>query len=618
MGESVLFLIALFAPLLSAIFAGIFSHSRRMNFIGVVCSALIASSMLSSFVLLSMIGVGGEMEIYLKDFIAVGGLEVEFGFLIDEVSAVMMCVVGAVASVVHIYSISYMHEDTGFNRFFSYLGLFVFSMLILVMSDNFIGLFIGWEGVGLCSWLLIGFWYKKSSASLAANEAFIMNRIADLAMLIGIFLIYNEFGSVRYKDVFYYVGDSDIFTIFMIAACLFVGAMGKSAQFPFHTWLADAMEGPTPVSALIHAATMVTAGVYLVIRANDIFALVPEIGIFIAYLGAFVAVFAASMAVVNRDLKKIIAYSTLSQLGYMFVAAGLGAYWIALFHLATHAFFKSLLFLCAGNVMHAMNGELDIKKMGGLYKNMKITAIFMVIGSVALAGFYPFAGFFSKDKILEVAFNEGNFAIYTMLLLGAAMTAFYSFRLIMLVFFGESKFTHHPHEADKTTLIALAPLVAMSVAAGFMEHWFEAGATMVLPEYLFEIPIEVRNLMVVFTLAIVALSTAFAIYAYKKQIFKDKIREYKIYKILINQYYIPQIYEKIFIKNYERTANLCKRLDNAVIDKSVDMTAKGIYGFAKFANSMQSGDLSVMLRLMILGFAILLALAFLLTKVLNA
>ncbi|QKF91895.1 NADH:quinone oxidoreductase I, membrane subunit L [Campylobacter sp. CCUG 57310] len=605
-----LFAVALFAPLFASILASAFSHTARSAFVGIACSFLIVASALASIALLTLVSVAGAIEVYLMDFIIAGGFESDFSFMLDDVSVIMMCVVGVVASVVHIYSISYMANDSGFNRYFSYLGLFVFSMLVLVSSDNFIGLFIGWEGVGLCSWLLIGFWYKKPRASWAANEAFIMNRIADLGMLVAIFLIYREFASVRYVDVFRMVPNSDGALLALIASFLFIGAMGKSAQFPFHTWLADAMEGPTPVSALIHAATMVTAGVYLVIRANSIFGAVPEISNFIAYLGVFVAVFAASMAVVNNDLKKIIAYSTLSQLGYMFVAAGLGAYWVALFHLATHAFFKSLLFLCAGNVMHAMNDELDIKKMGGLYKFMKITAVFMIIGSVALAGFYPFAGFFSKDKILEAAFSSDKFIIYALLLAGAVMTAFYSFRLIMLVFFGKAKFEHEPHEASRPALISLMPLVILALFAGFFEHKFELLTENILPKFEFDIPSGTSLIMIFTTLALVLISTIFAIFAYKKEIFKSSLDELKIYKLLKNEYFIPQIYRRVFINGYFNLAKICKKLDEAVIDKSVDLVAVAIYKFANFSNSMQSGNLSLMLRLMVIGFVILLTLAF--------
>ncbi|MBD3768463.1 MAG: NADH-quinone oxidoreductase subunit L, partial [Gammaproteobacteria bacterium] len=364
-------------------------------------------------------------HVKLMDWIVAGDLNIPFGFIVDQVSVTMMFVVTLVSTVVHVYSIGYMDHDKSFNRFFSYLSAFVFSMLVLVMSDNFAGLFIGWEGVGVCSWLLIGFWYHKAdvtrdinpsiSPSWAANEAFIMNRIADLGMLVGLFIIYWNVGSLQYDVVFDAIPNMTQIVITTAAIALFIGAMGKSAQFPLHTWLTDAMEGPTPVSALIHAATMVTAGVFLVIRANPIFAVTPDVSYFIAALGTFVAFFAASMALVNRDLKRIIAFSTLSQLGYMFAAAGLGAYWIALFHLGAHAFFKALLFLGAGNVMHAMHDELDIFKMGGLKKAMRGTYLYMGLASLALAGIPPLAGFFSKDAIIETAFNEGSLILWAML-----------------------------------------------------------------------------------------------------------------------------------------------------------------------------------------------------------
>ena len=368
--------IALFAPLVSSLFSALFTATPKKTFTGIVASLLIFSAFVSSFILLTHILGGGEpIHVEMMTWMATGDLYIPFGFVVDEISVTMMMVVTLVSTVVHIYSIGYMDHDKGFNRFFSYLSAFVFSMMILVMSDNYAGLFIGWEGVGLCSWLLIGFWFHKESATWAANEAFIMNRIADLGMLVGLFLIYWNTGTLQYDGAFEAFQSLDVATLTWIGIFLFIGAMGKSAQFPLHTWLADAMEGPTPVSALIHAATMVTAGVYLVVRSNELYSLIPNVSLFIASLGAFVALFAASMALVNRDMKRVIAYSTLSQLGYMFAAAGLGAYWVALFHLMAHAFFKALLFLGAGNVMHAMHDELDPFKMGGLYKKMKWTAI---------------------------------------------------------------------------------------------------------------------------------------------------------------------------------------------------------------------------------------------------
>jgi len=611
-GQYYYIILSLFGPLLSSIIAGIFATQKKSFAIGVICSALIILSTISSFALLEYIYIGNlQIRIFFTEFIKTGNLSVDYGILIDSVSAIMMVTVGIVSSVVHVYSIGYMEKDKGFNKFFSYLGLFVFSMLVLVMSDNFVGLFIGWEGVGLCSWLLIGFWYDKHNYAWCANEAFIMNRIADLGLLLAMFLIFWQCGSLRYDIVFNEVANLDYFILSVIGILLFIGAMGKSAQFPFHTWLADAMAGPTPVSALIHAATMVTAGVYLVIRSNEIFSQITEVSHFIVYLGAFVAVFAASMALVHNDLKKIIAYSTLSQLGYMFVAAGFGAYWIALFHLMTHAFFKSLLFLGAGNIMHATNDELNIQKMGGLYKFLKPTAVLMIIASLALAGFYPLSGFFSKDKILEVAFNENSFFIWFVLLCGAILTAFYSFRLIMLVFFGEERNHYHAHEAKGFMLRSMGLLAALSICAGFFEHKFESFAGEILPKYDFILNHSVAILLIFITTLCVALSTIFAIFAYKKGIFKESIKEKTIYKILSNQYYIPQIYEKFITKNYFKFSEFCAKMDANFIDKSVDLIAKYILKSGGVANrTMQSGELSLMLRYMVCGFVILLVLAF--------
>ena len=438
-----------------------------------------------------------------------------------------------------------------------------------------------------------------------------MNRVADLAMLVGIFYIFYSFGSLKFSEVFNARSDLSGLNLGVIATLLFIGAMGKSAQFPFHTWLANAMEGPTPVSALIHAATMVTAGVYLVIRANFIFANVPEVSHFIACLGAFVAIFAASIALVHNDLKKIVAYSTLSQLGYMFVAAGLGAYKIALFHLVTHAFFKSLLFLCAGNVMHAMNDELNIKKMGGLYKFMKPTALLSIIASCALAGFYPFAGFFSKDKILEVAFSQSQ-SLWLVLLFGAVLTAFYSFRLVMLVFFARPKSDTHAHEAKNYMLVGMSVLGVLSVISGFFWSNFSEFLSNSLGDFKLNLSHSSEIFLLVLTLTLVLASAGFAVFAYKKEIFKESICESKIYKILQNAYFIPKFYEKFFINGYAFISKICKKFDEMIVDRSVDFVALLVTKFAYLANKMQSGDLSVMLRFMVAGFALLLSFIFLL------
>ncbi|MDD2651461.1 MAG: NADH-quinone oxidoreductase subunit L [Sulfurimonas sp.] len=611
---------ALFAPLAGSLFAALFGASKKTKIAGIVPSALLGLSLLSSTVLLILVFMTGRtIHVEMMTWMAAGDLYIPFGFVVDQVSVVMMMVVTLVSTVVHVYAIGYMDHDKGFNRFFSYLSAFVFSMLILVMSDNFAGLFIGWEGVGLCSWLLIGFWYHKESASWAANEAFIMNRIADLGMLIGIFLVYWNTGTLQYKEAFAAMPSLDTAILTWMGIFLFIGAMGKSAQFPLHTWLADAMEGPTPVSALIHAATMVTAGVYLVVRANPLYSLIPHVGLFIASLGAFVALFAASMALVNRDMKRVIAYSTLSQLGYMFAAAGLGAYWVALFHLMAHAFFKALLFLGAGNVMHAMHDELDPFKMGGLSKVMKGTFVMMTIASVALAGIFPLAGFFSKDLILEVAFVEHHFIIYTVLLLTAGLTAFYSFRLVALIFHGEDRYKHfgiHPHEAYKFMLVAMSPLLVLAVIAGAFKMGYFGMVTELLPATEYHVHSAATYwIMTIGTQLFVMGAIA---YAYKKYTSKDikvpdgtsKMENSFGYKLLINQYYIPYFYENYIVKAYRELSEVFwTKIDQKVVDATVDGIANIFYQTGEKTRVMQSGNLSTMLKWMVAGTVALLSLA---------
>ncbi len=610
--------IALFAPLVGSLFAALFGATPKTLWTGVVTSGLLFASFVASTILLVHILSGGEpIHVEMMTWMATGDLYIPYGFIVDQVSVTMMMVVTVVSTIVHVYSIGYMDHDKSFNRFFAWLSAFVFSMMVLVMSDNFAGLFIGWEGVGLCSWALIGFWYERESATWAANEAFIMNRIADLAMLIGIFLVYWNVGSLQYDKFFAEVPYLDNSVLVMMGIFLFIGAMGKSAQFPLHTWLADAMEGPTPVSALIHAATMVTAGVYLVVRANPLYDMIPEVGYFIACLGAFVAMFAASMALVNRDMKRIIAYSTLSQLGYMFVAAGLGAYWVALFHLMAHAFFKALLFLGAGNVMHAMSDELDPFKMGGLRKTMKGTFIMMTLASVALAGIFPLAGFFSKDLILEVAFVEHHYFLYTVLLVTAMLTAFYSFRLVALIFHGEERykvFGFHPHEAYKYMLIAMSPLAILAVIAGFVFKgaYFDM-VTQVLPatEYHVHSPV-VFWIMVIGTQLLVGAAIAYAYkkYADNKDGFDPKVEKGFAYQVLFNQYYIPKFYDDFISKPYMELSRIAwKQIDLKVVDATVDFIANTLYKTGENTRGMQNGNLSTMLRWMVAGTIALLLLA---------
>ena len=591
-----LVLISLFSPFLAFLFASCFALGAKKILVGFICSFLVALSGICS---LYMLFTNANFNLILFEWFA----GANFGFCVDSISLIMMSVVGVVATCVHFYSIFYMANDEGFNKFFAYLGLFVFSMLFLVMSDNFLGLFAGWEGVGLCSWLLIGFWYKNNTYSFAANEAFIMNRIADLGMLLGIFWLYLQLGTLNYEEVFSMAQNLDHKALIIIASCLFVGAMGKSAQFPFHTWLGSAMAGPTPVSALIHAATMVTAGVYLVIRANAIYDLVPEISYLIALLGAFVALFAASMALVCKDLKRIIAYSTLSQLGYMFVAAGLGAYGIALFHLVTHAFLKSLLFLGAGNVMHAMNDNLDIKKIGGLFKPLKITSIFMCLASLALAGIYPFAGFFSKDLILGYAFIAHNHGIFLILLISAFLTAFYSFRLLMLVFFTPKRHNLHPHEASKIALLAMSPLMLLAVFLGFFEDSFFKFISINL------VFIDAQNKIVIICTSIVSiLGVILAICAYKFSWFKPNVEKNKIYIILSNDYFIPKFYNEFLLSKFESLCAILRHCDTQIIDKFIQKISVIFQGSSR--KIIMPNDLEIMIKALVFGFVILLIFVF--------
>ena len=420
--------------------------------------------LVSMVVFVSVVFGHNEYEVTIYEWIASGDFVVNISFLVDSLTAMLLLVVSTVGFLVHIYSIGYMDGDRGFWRFFAYLNLFMFSMLLLILGDNFLMLYVGWEAVGLCSYALIGFWYKKPSAAGAAKKAFVVNRIGDLGFGLGVMMIWVNLGTLSFREVFAEIGSLDETTITVIALLLFAGAVGKSAQFPLHVWLPDAMEGPTPVSALIHAATMVNAGVYMVARANPIFAEAPVAMWTVAIIGTFTAVFAAAIALTQNDIKKVLAYSTVSQLAYMFLALGVGAWVAAIFHLVSHGFFKGLLFMGSGSVIHGAGGEQDMRFMGNLRERMRLTYITMVIGSLALAGIPIFAGFFSKDEILAEAFNRGYLVFYVVGVIVAFMTAFYTFRMIFMTFWGEwhgpRAAWDHIHESA-TTMVA--PLVILSV-----------------------------------------------------------------------------------------------------------------------------------------------------------
>ena len=625
--------IALFSPFVGSLFAGLlFGNSPRKMFTGWVASALIFVTFISSVTLAYHVATVGAIHVQMMDWISAGDLSIPFGFVIDQISVTMMVVVSLVSTIVHIYATGYMDHDKAYNRFFAYLSAFVFAMMILIMSDNFVGLFIGWEGVGVCSWLLVGFWYHKAdrpfeenpsiSPSWAANEAFIMNRVADLGMLVGIFLIYWNIGSLQYDVVFAAMPQLADGILVSIAIALFIGAMGKSAQFPLHTWLTDAMEGPTPVSALIHAATMVTAGVFLVIRANPLYSLdaVAGVSMFIAALGTFVAFYAATMALIARDIKRIVALSTLSQLGYMFAAAGLGAYWIALFHLAAHAFFKALLFLGAGNVMHAMDDELDIFKMGGLKTAMRGSYIYMGIASFALAGLPIMAGFYSKDAIIETAFNEGTYIIWGMLVITAGMTAFYSFRQVFFSFHGEKRYEalgFHPHDMYKYVLIAMAPLAALAISFGWFMGYYKEFIYGLNESVQYEMSHDTHHWAWLLGSIVIAFALTGIFIAWKKYAGKGKNawkrdEEFEnsfIYKLLENQYYVPKFYDQFIVQPYTIASAKFWELDKELVDGSVDKLGRACLKMGDTSRGMQNGNLSSYLNWMGVGALIIVLVA---------
>jgi NADH-quinone oxidoreductase subunit L len=577
----------------------------------------------------------GEYENYkIIEWISSGSLKVNWSINIDPLSSIMLVVVTSVSSLVHLYSIGYMSNDPNKPRFMAYLSLFTFAMLMLVVSDNFLQLFFGWEGVGLCSYLLIGFWYKKNSANNAAIKAFLVNRVGDFGLAIGIFLIFNYFGTINYDEVFAKVGEQsnkeinfigfNINLITLISLTLFIGAMGKSAQFLFHTWLPDAMEGPTPVSALIHAATMVTAGVFLVVRCSPIFEYSQVALNFIAVTGMITAVFAASVALVQNDIKKIIAYSTCSQLGYMFFAAGVGAYHVAIFHLFTHAFFKALLFLGAGSVIHAFKDEQDIRKMGGVWKKIPYTWGLMLIGTLALTGFPLLSGFYSKDAIIEFAFFKNSTIGYYAMTVGiftAFLTAIYSWRLFFKTFHGKYNNSDVPIEkTHESPPIMLIPLIFLSTGALFsgyafkellighdyLDFWknsiffFEEVEHLHIPAWLlFSTPV----------LVIIAIPLSYYLYVKNTDVLSDvkKLNE-PLYNFLLNKWYFDELYEAIFVKPLKQVGLfLWKKGDQNTIDRyGPDGFSRIIKYLSNKAIKFQSGYIYDYAFVMLLGLSFLL------------
>ncbi len=584
------------------------------------------------------VNAGNVINVNVYDWIISGNFNVPIGFLIDQLTAVMLIIVTSISSLIFIYSIGYMHGDKGYYRFFAYLSLFVFSMLVLVMANNFLLLYLGWEAVGLCSYFLIGFWFDKKSAATAGKKAFIVNRFGDFAFGLGVILIFLTFGSLEYVKVF---GDAnnvigqtlnilgyEVSTITVISLLLFFGAVGKSAQIPLHVWLPDAMEGPTPVSALIHAATMVTAGVFMVARSNPLFSLSAPAMITVAVIGGVTAIFAASIGLVQNDIKRVIAYSTISQLGYMFLALGMGAYSVAIFHLYTHAYFKALLFLGSGSVIHALNNEMNMQKMGGLKKYMPVTYWTAIAGSLSISGIPGFAGFFSKDEILWQTYSGGLMGkfLWVLATIAAFMTAFYSFRLIYLTFHGKFRGTseqeRHLHESPPVMTIPLIFLAIGAIAAGwvgiphlFMEHGDRIG------EFLAPVlgfaegkGTHAEEWLVMGISVFAGLAGIFAAYIMyiKRTDLPQKLGSIfqPVYKLLYNKYWVDELYDKTIVRPVLKS---CDRvflgfIDGKIIEGFINGLSGMINAFGQRLRHIQTGIFSLYGLIMAAGVLVIIGL----------
>ncbi|MCE6989138.1 NADH-quinone oxidoreductase subunit L [Dyadobacter sp. CY323] len=632
MSETLLILIPLL-PLLGFLINGLGFPTIPKGAAGVIGTlAVVASFVLSVMTFNAFLASGSQPYILpLFDWITVGDLNIPFSFQIDQLSLLMLMIITGVGSLIHIYSIGYMHHDAGFGKFFAYLNLFLFFMLLLVLGSNYVIMFIGWEGVGLCSYLLIGFWNKNTNYNNAARKAFIMNRVGDLGFLLGIFTIIATFGSVEYSEVFskaagFEIGDPVIITITLF---LFIGAMGKSAQIPLYTWLPDAMAGPTPVSALIHAATMVTAGIYMVIRSNVLYSLAPSTLEIVGIIGAATALFAASIGLLQNDIKKVLAYSTVSQLGYMFMGLGAMAYSASMFHVITHAFFKALLFLAAGSVIHAMSDEQDIRSMGGLRKKLPVTFLTFLIATIAISGIPPFAGFFSKDEILAHVF-EHNKLLWVIGVLGSLMTSFYMFRLLFLTFFGTFRGTHeqehHLHESPASMTIPLIILAVLSAVGGFIGVPEALHGTHHLAEFMSPLYDAARQanplafepttlshseeyllMGVSVAVALVSAIAAYVMYVQKSAVpAADTVEKSALQRLVYNKYYVDELYDTVFVKSTKTLSNILYSFGEFFIDLFVNGTARLINFFAGQLKKTQTGSTGDYVFAMVLGIVAIL------------
>ncbi|HMK19456.1 MAG TPA: NADH-quinone oxidoreductase subunit L [Chitinophagaceae bacterium] len=625
------YLIPLF-PLIGFLITGLGRKYLSRPLTGIIGSGVILISFLLSVWIFFQVKEGNSGVVSYFNFISAGSLKIPFSFQIDALSSLFLLIITGVGFLIHVYSASYMHHESKehFARYFSYLNLFVFSMLLLVMGGNFVILFIGWEGVGLCSYLLIGYWFKNTEYNYAARKAFVMNRIGDLAFLIAIFMIIAKVGSVNFGDVFSAEGLQKLApSATIITLLLFVGATGKSAQIPLYTWLPDAMAGPTPVSALIHAATMVTAGIYMIARSNLLYSLSETTQNIVAYIGLATALLAATIALKQNDIKKVLAYSTVSQLGYMFLALGVGAYTAAIFHVMTHAFFKALLFLGSGSVIHAMSGEQDIRNMGGLSKKLKITFFTFLIGCLAITGIPPFSGFFSKDAILLAAFEHDErgkiLILYSISLFTALLTTYYMFRLLFITFTGKFRGTqeqeHHLHESPALMTIPLIVLAVLAAIGGFIgiPEVFVKGGDRLTP-FLSKViatnhePVSRSTEFFLMGLSgvLVVATIIFTWFRFKNyQPKEDK----GFGKVLENKWYVDELYDKIIVNPLNKLAGFLNNFfERFIIDGIVNGVGRAVNYSSRQLRLLQSGQVGSYVLLMVLSILLLLLYQFFIKK----
>ena len=606
-------------PLIGFIINGLGRKNLSKSLSGIIGSIVVFGSFVLSCLIFLQVKQGNACTIHYFNCIELHSFKVAFDYKIDQLSSLFLLIITGVGFLIHVYSTAYMHEEEGkdFAKYFAYLNLFVFSMLLLVMGGNFLIMFVGWEGVGLCSYLLIGYWFRNTEYTNAAKKAFIMNRIGDLGFLLALFWIIAKLGTVQYDELFSAASLAKLSStdITGITLLMFVGATGKSAQIPLYTWLPDAMAGPTPVSALIHAATMVTAGIYMIARSNLLFSMAPTTQMVITIVGLSTALLAASIAIKQNDIKKVLAYSTVSQLGFMFLALGTGNYIAAVFHVLTHAFFKALMFLGSGSVIHAMGGEQDIRKMGGLHKHMKITSITFFIGCLAISGIPGLSGFFSKDEILSGVFSH-NVVLYAFALFAALLTAFYMFRLYILTFTGAFRGTHdqehHLHESPKAMTIPLIILAVLSVVGGYIgvpealggHHELAAFLSPVIATKAHHLTHDKEYMLMGISTLLVLISIFLAWTKFRKYSIEAEAKGFA--KLLQNKWYVDELYQIVIVKPLHTFSGLLNKfVESKAIDGAVNGVGKIVNYSSRQLRWLQSGQVGAYILLMVIGVIIL-------------